>query len=55
MRVRGKNMAFGMAAAIPAMLAGAVMWNRMRDKEDELFLEEFETPEDPRFTYDGTA
>lgn len=51
-KMTGRNMAIGMFAAVPAIIAGAVAWNRFRNHDDE-FADDDSVVEDPRFIYDG--
>ena len=51
-KMSGRNVAIGMFAAVPAIIAGAVAWNRFRNHDDE-FGDDDSVVEDPRFIYEG--
>ena len=47
----GRKQAIGAFAAVPAIIAGAVAWNRFRNHDDE-FADD-SVVDDPRFIYEG--
>lgn len=51
-KMTGRNVALGMAAAVPAIIAGAMAWNKFRGHDNE-FADDESVVEDPRFSYDA--
>lgn len=52
-KMTGRNVALGVAAALPAIAAGAFAWSRFRNHQDDEFSDDEPLVEDPRFIYDG--